>query len=77
MLPLDLWQFCIIDYLEYIDQCKLVTHIPSLQLTNLIRLPDLTDEGIKHMTLHTLHTYRNKKITDEGIKHMNIVNYKN
>jgi hypothetical protein len=43
MLPLDLWQFCIIDYLEYIDQCKLVTHIPSLQLTNLIGLPDFTD----------------------------------
>jgi hypothetical protein len=94
MLPLDLWQFGVIDYLEYNDQSKLVKFISSLELTNLIGLPDLTDkklqefkfvkwldasynsnityEGIKHMSLHTLDACCNDKITDEGIKHMSL-----
>ena len=32
----------------------------------------ITDEGIKHMQLHTLYASRNPKITDEGIKHMHL-----
>src|SRR5437016_10422026 len=30
----------------------------------------ITDEGIKHMNLHTLDARYNPKITDKGIKHM-------
>jgi hypothetical protein len=94
MLPFDLWQFCVIDYLKYDDQCKLVKLISGVQLTNLIGIQGLTDtklkeykyvkwlyanynenitdDGIKHMTLHTLHASQNSKITDEGIKHMSL-----
>jgi hypothetical protein len=32
----------------------------------------ITDDGIKHMILHTLHASNNQKITDEGIKHMTL-----
>ena len=32
----------------------------------------ITDEGIKHMQLHTLDASYNQKITDEGIKHMQL-----
>ena len=32
----------------------------------------ITDEGIKHMQLHTLYASNNPKITDEGIKHMQL-----
>jgi len=35
---------------------------------------NITNEGIKHMNLHTLELDWNKNITDEGIKHMNICN---
>ena len=34
--------------------------------------PKITDEGIKHMQLHTLYASDNPKITDEGIKHMQL-----
>jgi uncharacterized protein YlbG (UPF0298 family) len=30
---------------------------------------NITDEGIKHMSLHTLHACWNYNITDKGIKH--------
>jgi hypothetical protein len=94
MLPLDLWQFCVIDYLEYKDQSKLVKLISGLQLTNLIGMKGLTDtklqkfkfvkflhagcnnkitnEGIKHMNLHTLYARYNENITDKGIEHMTL-----
>ena len=32
----------------------------------------ISDEGIKHMNLHTLYASGNSKISDEGIKHMNL-----
>ena len=32
----------------------------------------ITNEGIKHMQLHTLYASYNSKITDEGIKHMQL-----
>ena len=32
----------------------------------------ITDEGIKHMQLHTLYASNNSKITDKGIKHMQL-----
>jgi hypothetical protein len=51
MLLFDLWQFCVIDYLEYKDQSKLVKYIPSLQLTNLIGMEDLTDTNFKSLSL--------------------------
>ena len=34
--------------------------------------PKITDEGIKHMQLHTLNASYNSKITDRGIKHMQL-----
>src|SRR3989339_235780 len=34
--------------------------------------PNITDEGIKHMNLHTLHASWNRSITNEGIRHMNL-----
>ena len=35
MLSHDIWQFCVIDYLEYKDQCKLIKVIDDIILTDL------------------------------------------
>jgi hypothetical protein len=75
MLPFDLWQFCVIDYLEYEDQSKFVKYIPSLQLTNLIGMQNLTDNKLKeYKYVKWLNANYNSNITDEGIKHINIAN---
>jgi hypothetical protein len=47
MLPLDLWQFGVIDYLEYEDQSKLVKLISGLELTNLVGIKGLTNAKLK------------------------------
>jgi hypothetical protein len=70
MLPLDLWQFCIIDYLKYDDQCKIVKLISGLELTNLIGIKVLTDTKLQEFKfVKWLDVNEGNKITDEGIKH--------
>jgi hypothetical protein len=70
MLSLYLWQFSVIDYLEYEDQFKLVQLISGLELTNLIGMQNLTDKTLKeYKYVKWLKACFNNKITDEGIKH--------
>jgi hypothetical protein len=65
MLPLDLWQFCIIDYLEYDDQSKLVKLISGVQLTNLIGMKGLTDTILQEFKfIKWLEVSGNDKITN-------------
>jgi hypothetical protein len=70
MLPLDIWQFCVIDYLEHNDQFELIKFIDKLELTDLIGMKELTDIKLKEYRyvkrLNTIDT----KITDDGIKHL-------
>ena len=44
----------------------------ELKFLNVLCHRNITDEGIKHMNLHTLYASTNCGITDEGIKHMNL-----
>jgi hypothetical protein len=71
MLSLYLWQFGVIDYLEYEEQSKLIKLIYGLELTNLIGIEDLTDKKLKeYKYVKFLDARCNNKITDKGIKHM-------
>ena len=71
MLPLDLWQFGVIDFLEFKDQNKLVKCIDGLELTDLIGMKDLTDTKLKKYRYVTrLDATMNNNITDKGIKHL-------
>jgi hypothetical protein len=72
ILPLDLWQFSIIDYLEYDDQSKLIQCIENLELTDLIGMEDVTDDILKKMRYVTrLDTFRTN-VTNNGIRHLSL-----
>lgn len=43
---------------------------PYIKFLDISFMENVTDEGIKHLKLHTLRT--NDNITDDGIKHMNL-----
>ena len=71
MLPLDLWQHCIIDYLQYEDQCNLIQCIKGLELTNLVGMTGLSDSLLKeYKYVMFLDAISNYSITDEGIAHL-------
>ena len=71
MLPLDVWQFCIIDYLKHYEQCLLIEHIPGLEPTNLLGQRGLTDTILKkYRYVKYLDVSHNENITYEGIKHL-------
>jgi hypothetical protein len=69
-LPSDIWQYLIIDYLEYDDQAKLVKTIPKLELTNLIGIKHITDNILLKMRyVKWLDASWKQEITNKGIKH--------
>ena len=66
-VPIEIYQE-ILEYSDFLTQIRL-TQICKY-LLDASNNNKITDEGIKHMNLHTLDVAWNKKITDKGIKHM-------
>ena len=69
---LKIVNFFIIDqkYLNKLNN-KILKQYDYIKYLNVWNNPNITDEGIKHMTqLHSLDASWNEKITNEGIKHM-------
>src|SRR5438309_1400280 len=70
---LSISDFCNI---AYYYRCRLTDNI--LKNYNCVKKLDIsffnlvTNDGISHMNLHTLHVYGNSKITNDGISHMNL-----
>src|SRR5438445_1970588 len=69
---LKIYDFCHIDatYLKLLSNSILKNYKYITKLSTYMN-NKITDEGIKHMKLHTLFV-SNDNITDEGIKHMNL-----
>src|SRR5438445_12871210 len=65
---LQIYDFLNIDtkYLQLLSN-NILKKCKYIKQLNASDNPNITDEGIKHMKLHTLYAARNEYITDEGI----------
>lgn len=70
IFPIDIWQFCIIDYLGIDEQEKLIKLIDNLQIT-VLGANDLNDEQLlkfKHIKFLTVSSHT----TNKGISHLDL-----
>jgi hypothetical protein len=70
MLSLDIWQHCVIGYLRYKDQDKLIKCISNLEYTDLVCDESTTDDDLKKYKYMKRLDISSTDVTADSISHM-------